>query len=65
MNPSLIIFSILLVAAVAAPEEDRVPTLKGFYDYSNEFQMYSGYLTLQADPLINTHYIFITSKNKP
>lgn len=65
MNPSLLLLSLLAVTALCAPDEDLVPTLKGFYDYSNEFKMYSGYLTLQADPLINSHYIFITSKSNP
>ncbi len=27
--------------------------------------MYSGYLTLQAEPLISSHYLFVTSKNAP
>lgn len=66
MNPtSFILFAIIIATTVSAPDEDLVPSLKGFYDYSNEFQMYSGYLTLQEEPLINTHYIFITSKNNP
>lgn len=61
----LLLLALLVAAALAAPEQDLVPSLKGFYDYSNEFKMYSGYLQLQADPLINSHYLFITSKDKP
>jgi carboxypeptidase C (cathepsin A) len=64
MNRALLL-TLLALAVIAAPDEDLVPTLKGFYDYSKEFKMYSGYLTIQAEPLINTHYIFITSKNAP
>ncbi len=62
---SFILLAVILVTAASAPDEDFVPSLKGFYDYSNEFKMYSGYLTLQEEPLINTHYLFITSKNNP
>lgn len=66
MNPtSFILFAIIIATVLSAPDEDLVPSLKGFYDYSNEFKMYSGYLTLQEEPLINTHYLFITSKNNP
>ena len=58
-----ILLALLLAVALAAPEEDLVPSLKGYYDYSSEFKMYSGYLTLQAEPLISSHYIFVSSKN--
>jgi carboxypeptidase C (cathepsin A) len=61
----VLFLTLLVVAALAAPEEDLVPQLKGYYDFSNEFKMYSGYLTLQAEPLISAHYLFVTSKNAP
>ena len=61
-----LILALLLVSmAVAAPEEERVSSLKDYYDFSNEFAMYSGYLTIQEKPLISAHYVFITSKNNP
>jgi len=60
---------LLLALAVAmvmtAPAEDKVDSLKGYYDFTGEFEMYSGYLTLQEEPRIANHYLFITSKNKP
>lgn len=62
---SMLFLSLLVMAVLAAPEEDLVPQLKGYYDFSNEFKMYSGYLTLQAEPLISAHYLFVTSKNAP
>lgn len=61
----MLLLSLLAITVLAAPDEDLVPKLKGYYDFSNEFKMYSGYLTLQAEPLINSHYIFVTSKNDP
>ena len=61
----VIISTLLVVLALTAPEEDRVTALDGYYDFSNEFKMYSGYLELQNKPLISAHYVFITSKNKP
>lgn len=48
MKGTMLLLSIMLVAVMAAPEEDLVPSLKGYYDFSNEFKMYSGYLVLQA-----------------
>lgn len=56
---------LLLAAVMAAPAEEEVTALKGYYDFSAEFKMYSGYLTLQETPLINIHYVFLTSKNQP
>lgn len=56
---------ISLTLVLAAPAADEVKSLKGYYDFSQEFTMYSGYLTLQESPLINVHYLFVTSKNKP
>ena len=65
MRHIMLFVSLFLWVALAAPDADLVPQLKGFYDYSNEFKMYSGYLTLQAEPQISAHYVFITSKNDP
>jgi carboxypeptidase C (cathepsin A) len=62
----LIIVTLLLIAFIqSAPVADEVRALKGFYNFSSEFKMYSGYLTLQSSPLINIHYVFVTSKNVP
>ena len=55
----------LVVLSLSAREEDKVAALKDYYNFTGEFDMYSGYLTLQEEPLINVHYLFITSKNKP
>ena len=66
MNLKHLILSLLLITiALTAPQEERVNSLKGFYDFSNEFEMYSGYLNIQENPLISAHYVFITSKNNP
>ena len=53
-NPTLqfmtrvaLIAIITLISVLAAPATDEVKSLKGYYDFSQEFQMYSGYLTLQ------------------
>lgn len=56
---------LLLSAVIALPDQDKVTQLKGYYDFSKEFSMYSGYLTLQDTPRIASHYLFITSKDKP
>jgi carboxypeptidase C (cathepsin A) len=61
----LIIIALILAVAMTAPQEEEVTKLKGYYDFSKEFQMYSGYLNLQDSPLIANHYVFITSKGDP
>lgn len=43
----LVLAIITLNFVLAAPAADEVKSLKGYYDFSQEFQMYSGYLTLQ------------------
>ena len=66
MKTTIVLVIIFLVAVVhTAPEEDRVSALKGYYDFTSEFSMYSGYLQLQEKPIISNHYVFITSKNNP
>ena len=60
-----IILLLLVFLAVAAPAAEEVAKLDGYYDFSKEFKMYSGYLTLQEEPQIANHYLFITSKNDP
>jgi carboxypeptidase C (cathepsin A) len=55
----------MLTLLLAAPAQDEVKELKGYYNFSSEFKMYSGYVTIQQSPLIKVHYLFITSKNKP
>lgn len=62
---AVIVLCLLFWAALALPEDDRVTKINGYYDFSAEFSMYSGYLTLQETPLIASHYLFITSKDKP
>ena len=61
----LIIIAFVLTMAFAAPEDEEVTKLNGYYDFSKEFKMYSGYLTLQETPLITNHYLFISSKGDP
>ena len=61
----VLLFVIFAVVVHTAPEEERVSALKGYYDFTSEFSMYSGYLQLQEKPLISNHYVFITSKNNP
>ena len=34
-------------------------------NFTGKFEMFSGYLELQKEPLINVHYLFVTSTNKP
>ena len=55
----------LLLLVQAAPESHKVNSLKGYYNFNVEFDMYSGFLDIQASPKISTHYVFITSKNNP
>ena len=64
MKIAISLFCLLLVA-LAAPAAHKVSSLKGYYDFSLEFDMYSGFLDIQASPKISTHYVFITSKNQP
>lgn len=61
----ILILLFLAVLILTAPADHEVKSLKGYYDFSNEFKMYSGYLTIQASPLIKVHYLFVTSKNQP
>jgi serine carboxypeptidase-like clade 2 len=61
----LLIIALLAVLNSAAPEQDHVPSLKGYYDFSKEFKMYSGTLKIQENPLISAHYLFVTSKDAP
>lgn len=66
MNTTIMLLLIILAVIVqTAPEEQRVESLQGYYDFTSEFSMYSGYLQLQESPLISNHYVFITSKNNP
>lgn len=54
---------LLIITAFAAPADHEVTALKDYYNFQNEFKMYSGYLNIQDKPLINMHYLFVTSKN--
>ena len=38
---------IVVTSVFAAPAADEVKSLKDYYNFTDEFQMYSGYLTLQ------------------
>ena len=61
----IIVIVSLAFLGVSAPDDHEVTSLKGYYDFSNQFKMYSGYLTIQQSPKIATYYVFITSKDKP
>ena len=61
----LAVLLVLPVLLVAAPPDHEVLELKGYYNFSSEFKMYSGHLTIQESPLINVHYLFATSKTSP
>ena len=61
----LLLLSLLTLLALSAPAEEQVAKLDGYYDFSKEFKMYSGYLNIQEEPLIANHYLFITSKGSP
>lgn len=41
---SIVLLLLLLTYALAAPEEEKVNAIKGYYDFTSEFSMYSGYL---------------------
>ena len=60
-----VLIALIVVAVVSAPQEEEVTKLTGYYDFSKEFKMYSGYLVLQKEPVIANHYLFITSKGDP
>lgn len=34
-------------------------------NFTGKFEMFSGYLTIQQEPLINVHYLFVTSTKNP
>lgn len=63
----LILFAIISLTACrsTSASDDRVTELDGYYNFSNDFEIYSGYLVLQDDPLINIHYVFVTSMRSP
>jgi carboxypeptidase C (cathepsin A) len=52
---------VLLVSLHAQKEKDKVSSLPGYINFSGLFDMYSGLLQLKPDPLMNMHYIFVTS----
>ena len=60
-----LLLTLTIALVIAAPDADKVTALNGYYDFTGEFEMWSGYLTLQQEPLIANHYLFVTSKDKP
>lgn len=52
---------VLLVGIFAQKDQDKVTSLPGYIDFSQLFDMYSGLLKIKAEPLMNMHYIFVTS----
>lgn len=59
---ALMIIAVMVGCGSAAPADHQIDSLKGYYDFSQEFKMYSGYLPLQETPTIKAHYLFVTSK---
>ena len=57
----LAVILVLLVSLQAQKEKDRVDSLPGYINFTKKFEMYSGLLPLKQDPLMNMHYIFVTS----
>ncbi len=51
----------LTIAACTDAKDDKVETLEGYMNFTGKFDMYSGYLTIQEQPKISLHYVFITS----
>lgn len=47
MIRAALLLLIITFGVYTAPAADEVKSLKDYYDFSDEFQMYSGYLTLQ------------------
>lgn len=64
---NLLVVGMLVMFVLGAPDDDKVSKLDGYCDYSNVFEMWSGYLTLQdyVNATIKSHYLFITSTNDP
>lgn len=60
-----VIASLLIITVLGAPVDHEVTSLKDYYNFQDEFKMYSGYLNIQEKPLINMHYLFVTSKHQP
>ena len=58
----VLLFTAFVGLGLAAPADHEIFFLKGYYNFTSEFKMYSGYLTLQETPAIKAHYLFVTSK---
>ncbi|MCB0370702.1 MAG: hypothetical protein KDD45_15085 [Bdellovibrionales bacterium] len=51
-------FFLIVLVVYSAPEADKVMSLKDYYAFNEEFNMYSGYLPLQQSPAISAYYVF-------
>lgn len=60
----LAVVALLLVSLQAQKDQDKVTSLPGYIDFSGLFEMYSGLLPLKSDPVMNMHYVFVTSMSK-
>lgn len=56
--------ALLLLSVFAQKEQHKVTSLPGYIDFTNLFDMYSGLLPLKQDPLMNMHYVFVSSMGK-
>jgi carboxypeptidase C (cathepsin A) len=68
----LVVFTLVVLSnamslhqRTSAAMADKVTSLDGYYNFTKDFEMYSGYLTIQQQPEISIHYIFITSQRDP
>jgi carboxypeptidase C (cathepsin A) len=53
-----------IVNAARSKDEDKVTKLEGYPDFTDKFDMYSGYLPINDTSKI-LHYMFVTSQNDP
>lgn len=56
-----VVLTLLLACASSLRPADKVDSLPLYGDFSGKFDMYSGLIPLSGDPIINMHYVFITS----
>lgn len=58
---TIVVLALVSLLVCCQKEQDRVTSLPGYVDFTGRFEMYSGLIPLNADPLINMHYVFVTS----
>lgn len=60
---TLVIVLLVALSACQTNETDEVNSLPGYIDFKGQklFKMYSGMLPVKTEPLMNMHYVFVTS----